>query len=134
VDKREKATDGGGPMNREIKFRAWIPEEKRMEHLEFHITAYGETISFGHEKHDWIIMQFTGLHDRNGKEIYEGDICKLYNSMGLYFIVEVRIVDGCAEIYVSELKQRDYLKCYTVNYAVDVIGNIYSNPELLDTK
>ena len=68
-------------MNREIKFRIWDVENKEMlkvQELDFEPTFYGGKIAIRSEQYndyfdteDMILMQYTGLHDKNGKEIYE---------------------------------------------------------------
>ena len=119
-------------MNREIKFRAWDEEGKRWINLdECVITIDGQIHSTsGRNIHRNItdkvdVQQFTGLTDKNGKEIYEGDIVEL-NDRGVKRRSVVRFdIKDCDEScfhfrsygwYVDEIK---------------VIGNIYENPELL---
>lgn len=68
-------------MNREIKFRVWDIENKEMlkvQELDFEPTFYGGRIAIRSDQYndyfdteDMILMQYTGLHDKNGKEIYE---------------------------------------------------------------
>lgn len=78
-------------MNREIKFRVWDVENKEMlevQELDFEPTFYGGRIAIRPDQYsdyfdteDMILMQYTGLHDKNGKEIYEGDIIRIKNSL-----------------------------------------------------
>lgn len=68
-------------MNREIKFRVWDVGNKEMlevQELDFEPTFYGGRIAIRPDQYsdyfdpeDMILMQYTGLHDKNGKEIYE---------------------------------------------------------------
>ena len=73
------------------------------------------------------IMQFTGLLDKNGKEIYEGDIIKYAGSMS------VRTKDE-ADNPMKEISWNDRLSCWNKPAGIiswEIIGNIYENPELL---
>ena len=88
------------------------------------------------EEKDLIIMQFTGLKDKNGKEICEGDIVE-YNgkdkgwSTILYkgkYKVEVDIING---IRLVGFYNQEYIKLKGFFNKFEVIGNIYENPELL---
>lgn len=73
------------------------------------------------------LMQYTGLHDKNGKEIYEGDIIgglKGYKGKDLTLVVEFEY--GAYYVGGDEL--------YSHNEVCEVIGNIYENPELLEER
>jgi hypothetical protein len=98
---------------REIKFRAYAPEDNCMYDWE---AIKDWPIERLNSDKKWKYMQFTGLHDKNGKEIYCGDIVK-HPKFGKY-IVEWRDEKMGYNLIKSE--------CY------EVIGDIYSNPDLLN--
>lgn len=82
------------------------------------------------------VGQFTGLFDKNGKEIYEGDIVKFTKWNGELATGLVKWADCnpcmCIE-FKTEYKQKDwefdFIKCGTMK--IEVIGNIHDNPELI---
>ena len=156
-------------MNREIKFRIWDIENKEMlkvQELDFEPTFYGGRIAIRPDQYndyfdteDMILMQYTGLHDKNRKEIYEGDIVltqplkdkpfsQKAKSKRLRGIVQYQVL--CGKNFISEpdkikywgaewnieiIDKKDYEKYHNYDWGLffecEVIGNIYDNPELL---
>jgi hypothetical protein len=110
-------------MNREIKFRAWDEKQRKMYSWEHMTTGYLIGFLTGYYK-DTHVMQFTGLKDKNNKEIYEGDIVQCWG--GEY-------CQGYWEHSAREQVTFDpFLLMALSEYEnVEVIGSIYENPELL---
>lgn len=126
-------------MTREIKFRCWNKDKKRMFDSD---AGKVESVGFNYPwgfftgSDDIEIMQYTGLQDRNGKPIYEGDL--------LTFGDKKRYtVDWFSGGFVYRVLEKDDEWAYAEkndprepigkipNGLVEIIGNIYENPELL---
>lgn len=80
------------------------------------------------------IGQFTGLTDKNGKKIFEGDILKCLDLDGDDYLSHIRYEDGA---FVIDVRDFDF-DCTAIGWAfsghlddVEIIGNIHDNPELL---
>ena len=151
---------------REIKFRAWDRKRKKMwypnnDEVDFYAIGMSGALyaldengkyDYTEEFEKMIFMQFTGLKDSNGKEIYDGDIVSwlpdyvLKNSKALIG----KVVWGCEGFYLEQITDEkwqidDYPSYPAEFYCVydesierlfmweelEVIGNIYENPELL---
>lgn len=142
---------------RPIKFRAWDKREKKMWTVEdivnsklfwavgFHGLPVamdsgsfrdGEIIGWNID-HFIELMQFTGLKDKNGKEIYEGDIVKNTNSFSnsspyaIDFGIQEFADDAYGEVCAGWNVPLVYVQKITAPCPCEVIGNVYENPELL---
>ena len=120
---------------REIKFRAWDKNKQEM------ISGFMVESDTGKcytgwqnsiELEDLILMQYTGLKDKNGREIYEGDIVKCWPRNGSFKAVELVEWDNCGFHPYSDCR----LNCGCCASGLrggetEVVGNVYENPELL---
>jgi uncharacterized phage protein (TIGR01671 family) len=117
-------------MNREIKFRTYYQVSKRfLYHIDIKDFSYIiDNINFDEYPS---FQQYTGLKDKTGKEIYEGDILKykqhLFNIVPEKFPIKIKEVkwlecEGKWNVYETRAGESE----------IEVIGNIYENPELLN--
>ena len=132
---------------RSIKFRCWDTENKemlRVQELDFEDTFYGGRLSIRTDQYndyfdmeDMILMQYTGLKDKNEKEIYEGDIIfdSFYERKAKVVFLEgafwLDYIDNFKE-YETIHKRYQLIANYDNKSVLEVIGNIYDNPELLE--
>lgn len=131
---------------REIKFRAWDKRDKQIKEIyliDWRTSKDYQMIqmpdpefrsgqeAWGNTQEHIILMQFTGLKDKNGKEIYEGDIAK--DSLGQVY--EMVFHEKEARFSLKEIPSSinfaNYRHVIDVRF-MEVIGNKYENPELLE--
>lgn len=145
---------------REIKFRAWDKKSKKMRQVVEIVWNTGlylepndntvkliwvkgydvieqKDIMMKREK-DFELMQYTGLHDKNGKEIYEGDVIKDSSGYIGKVIFNTTDVASCGCCYDKFMGTGFLAKDAKPNMGYldmdersEVIGNIYDNPELI---
>jgi uncharacterized phage protein (TIGR01671 family) len=120
------------------RFRAWDKEFKEMvqvDALVFDKQIIKATYKNGNvvkeDLKNYVLMQSTGLRDKNGKEIFEGDIVDSEDGI-LSGVVEFRPDLG---MFVSTLiKYNNFERLCNVADSVHIIGDIYTNPELAEVK
>ena len=136
-------------MNREIKFRGkdrenWhygdLVQEIRhndnklfdgtMTHIRNFEYKNGDYIGDSFPVNSETIGQYTGLHDKNGKEIYEGDIVRIVVNNNIEKICKVEFKNEIFGVMFSKNKDLTAFPHFC-NTTFEVIGNIYDNPELL---
>lgn len=130
---------------REYKFRAWDNENNQMldvQELNFEDCFYGGEMQIKTTMYndyfdcrEMPLMQYTGLHDKNGKEIYEGDIVNCQTKYGKAKAI-IKFIDSKFVAYwdskITHPKNGHHIACYDINKRFEVIGNIYNNKELLN--
>lgn len=128
---------------REIKCRAWDRETKKMTICRSLVEWLDAFAQFEYDTKNnqlsrvkqFVFMQYTGLKDKNGKEIYEGDIVYLiYNAEEHIYQVLFDETELDFKATNGENNYKNNFQYLTCCEEVEVIGNIYENKELLDVK
>ena len=129
------------------KYRAWDSANKEMFKDTFAITENGQVVVVEQESvasspdyvfvYHLVIMQSTGLKDKNGKEIFEGDIlaCKTDDeviNLNVFWDEEHALFMFESKKYNEQEPLAELVENNT--YPFEIIGNIYENPELLEDK
>lgn len=148
-------------MSREIKFRAWMPNLKSMYQGHSVSISIGGAVHYLHTSGEWecdidentgdragnvVLMQYTGLKDKNGKEIYEGDIIPMKIGVQEYAYWQVDDPNASLNGFIS---WDIYQLCWHILFPqnkyglvsarfgyggfpeIEVIGNIYEYKELI---
>jgi len=122
---------------REIKFRVWNEINEMLypdgngyfdDGKNFVIDGLGELIYLDdNSTPNGILMQFTGLKDKNGIDIYEDSI---FHCNGVNYILKYKLLGGAYTVHniKDDTDERFLHHC---NHQIEIIGNIYENPELL---
>ena len=137
---------------REIKFRAWLKDKREMCEVlminfqksyigvktkDYNIIQVGISWKYT-QKVAWFddveLMQYTGLKDKNGKEIYEGDVLSKESYWGWF----VGFEDGAfCKVPLNEVQRLNWEHYRLIQDKIsdwEIIGNIYENPELLEVE
>ncbi|MDT2640445.1 YopX family protein [Enterococcus dongliensis] len=124
------------------KFRAWDEDSKVMRSWkdlilekdggdDFWLIGYKENACITSFDHDQILMQSTGLKDKNGVEIFEGDIVKIIGDVLGDDMSVIRFTEGGFYLDYKNL-DTEFELLYSIDLPIEIIGNIYENPELLE--
>ena len=130
-----------------LKFRAWLKKRQEMDNeidhiswLEDELYCIGDGITYMVSAEDLVLMQSTGLVDKNGKEIFEGDIVRTTRFLGradeiggFYeyekdYVGVVEVLEGSWVIDTGSVAVR----LWSEIDESEVLGNIYEKPELLE--
>ena len=127
---------------REIKFRVWLKEDKKMENVETLFIGINR-LCFGNSKTEDLffrdfeeveLMQYTELTDKNGKEIYEGDIVLVKpGGISTWYKTVVEFKEGA--LIASLINGENHFYIFNPGFDsndFEVIGNIYENKKLLE--
>ena len=126
-------------MGRVLKFRAWEVDAEKMHHWDFF-----EWNMIDNNETTYEVMQFTGLTDRHGKEIYEGDVVKHFPLVedddqrinpAAWVVDAVVFAKGTFRLQRSRQWKDGTHDWYSIENLytndLEVLGNIYESPELL---
>lgn len=129
-------------MSREHKFRAWIKSDNRMEYgvsvNPFHVGDC-DRLYWKHEEVD--LMEYTGVKDKNKKDVYEGDIIEFDNDIkDILGAKDGQVYYRAGSFFVSDGNSEFHNKSYPLCPLVDfncvlrgkIVGNVFENPELLN--